>query len=208
VGSPRNPFETNASGPLQEIPMENRLSQTPLSPASGRVFQRHAAVVPALSVDSLRGALLWLGLTLLTAVLGGLASANAADFYGSLRLPAWAPPGWVFGPVWSLLYALMALAAWLVWRHRHTVRGASGLLLYSLALLPNALWSWLFFDWHLGLWALVDIGALWLLVGLTVRAFWRVQPTFGLMMLPLWLWVSFAGLLNAVLWRTNPALLG
>lgn len=188
--------------------MENRLSQTPLSPASGRVFQRHAAVVPALSIDSLRGALLWLGLTLLTAVLGGLASANAADFYGSLRLPAWAPPGWVFGPVWSLLYALMALAAWLVWRHRHTVHGASGLLLYGLALLPNALWSWLFFDWHLGLWALLDIGALWLLVGLTVRAFWRVRPTFGLMMLPLWLWVSFAGVLNAVLWRTNPALLG
>ena len=185
--------------------METSFSGAPLS---GPAIQRHTAVLPAWSADSARGAALWVGLTFLTAALGGMASARAAQFYGALRLPEWAPPASVFGPVWSALYVVMALAAWLVWRHRHTVRGSSGLLLYGVALVPNALWSWLFFDWHLGVWALIDIGVLWLLVGLTVRAFWRVRPAFGLLMVPLWLWVSFAGVLNAVLWQTNPSLLG
>jgi len=185
--------------------METSLSGVRMS---GPAIQRHTAVSPVWSIDSARGVLLWFGLTFLTATLGGLASARAAQFYGALKLPEWAPPASVFGPVWSVLYLLMAVAAWLVWRYRHTVRGTSGLLLYAMALVPNAMWSWLFFDWHLGLWALIDIGVLWLLVGLTVRAFWRVRPVFGLLMVPLWAWVSFAGVLNAVLWQTNPALLG
>lgn len=185
--------------------METSAFQTPVA---GPVIERHMAVSRALSADSLRGALLWVVVTLVTAVLGGLASSQAAQFYGALRLPEWAPPASVFGPVWSLLCALMALAAWLVWRHRHTANGASGLLLFGLALVPNALWSWLFFDWHLGLWALLDIAVLWLLVGLTVRAFWKIRPAFALLMVPLWAWVSFAGVLNAVLWQNNPALLG
>lgn len=178
------------------------------APLPGPAIQHHTAVSPAWSPDSARGALLWVGLTFLTAVLGGLASARAAQFYDALRLPPWAPPASLFGPVWSVLYVLMAVAAWLVWRHRHTVRGSSGLALYAVALVPNVLWSWLFFDLHLGLWALVDIAVLWLLVGLTARAFWRIRPVFGLLMVPLWLWVSFAGVLNAALWWTNPALLG
>lgn len=185
--------------------METSLSGAPLS---GPAIQRHTTASPLWSADSAWGALLWLGLTFLTAALGGMASARAAQFYGALQLPQWAPPAALFGPVWSVLYALMALAAWLVWRHRHTAQGSSGLWLYGVALVPNALWSWLFFDWHLGLWALIDIAVLWLLVGLTVRAFWRVRPAFGLLMVPLWLWVSFAGVLNAVLWQTNPTLLG
>lgn len=175
---------------------------------AGLPIQRKPSVSPAWSGDSVRGALLFFGLTFLTAALGGLASSRAAQFYDTLRLPEWAPPASVFGPVWSVLYVLMAVAAWLVWRHRHTVQGASGLLVYGVALLPNALWSWLFFDWHLGLWALIDIALLWLLVALTVRAFWRVRPLFGLLMVPLLAWLSFAGLLNAVLWQANPARLG
>jgi benzodiazapine receptor len=185
--------------------METSLSG---APSSGPPTQRLTAVSPVWSPDSAWGALLWVGLTFLTATLGGLASARAPQFYGALQLPDWAPPASVFGPVWSALYLLMAVAVWLVWRHRRAVQGASGLLLYGVALVPNALWSWLFFDAHLGLWALIDIGVLWLLVGLTVRAFWRVRPIFGLLLGPLWVWVSFAGVLNAVLWQTNPAFLG
>ena len=178
------------------------------SPYSDDVVERHTAVAPALSVDSARGVLLWWGLTLLTAAVGGWASAAAPAFYSALQKPSWAPPASVFGPVWGALYLLMAATAWMVWRHRHTVRGSTGLTLYALALLPNALWSWLFFDQHLGLWALVDIVLLWLLVAFTIRAFWRVRPLFGALLLPLWIWVSFAGVLNAVVWLANPALLG
>lgn len=178
------------------------------SPVSGPAIQRHGDVLQAGSADNARGALLWFGLTFLTAALGGLASGRAAQFYAALRLPAWAPPASVFGPVWSVLYVVMAVAAWLVWRHRHTVHGSRGLVLYGVALVPNALWSWLFFSWNQGLWALIDIGVLWLLVTLAVHAFWRVRPIFGMLMVPLWAWVSFAGVLNAVVWWTNPALLG
>ena len=177
-------------------------------PFSGTAVQRFTTVSPAWSVDSAQGGVLFFGLTFLTAALGALASSRAAQFYGALKLPRWAPPASVFGPTWTVLYCLMAMAAWLVWRHRHKVQGDSGLLLYSIALLPNVLWSWLFFDQRLGLWALVDIGVLWFLVGLTIRAFWRVQPRFGLLLVPLWAWVSFAGVLNAELWLTNPAILG
>lgn len=178
------------------------------APSSGSAIQRYTAVSPVWSADSARGALLWFALTFLAAALGGLASVRASEFYGALRLPAWAPPASVFGPVWSGLYLLMAVAAWLVWRYRHKVQGSSGLVLYAVALVPNALWSWLFFNGHLGLWALIDVGVLWLLVALTALTFWRVRPIFGLLMVPLWVWVSFAGVLNAVLWQTNPALLG
>jgi tryptophan-rich sensory protein len=136
------------------------------------------------------------------------AKSQAPGVYASLVQPGWTPPASVFGPVWSVLYALMALAAWLVWRHRHTVPGATGLLSYAIALVPNALWSWLFFSQRMGGWALVDLLVLWALIGFTVRSFWRVRPLFGALLLPLWAWVSFAGLLNTVLWLNNPGILG
>ena len=175
---------------------------------SGAAIQRFTSVSPAWSADSAQGGLLFFGLTFLTAALGALASSNAPSFYAALQLPSWAPPASVFGPVWTVLYAVMAVAAWVVWRHRHKVQGDSGLVLYTVALVPNGLWSWLFFDQHLGVWALIDIGVLWVMVGLTVRAFWRVRPLFGALMVPLWAWVSFAAVLNATLWQSNPALLG
>ena len=167
-----------------------------------------AAPSPIASGDSLRGALLWFALTLGTAALGGLASSQAPEVYASLVQPDWAPPASVFGPVWSLLYILMAVAAWQVWRYRRTVSGATGLALYAVALVPNALWSWLFFNQRMGAWALVDLVVLWALIAFTVRSFWRVRPLFGAMLLPLWAWVSFAGVLNAMVWLANPAMLG
>lgn len=178
------------------------------STLSNQAGLRRPTVVPAWSAESAGGALLWWGLTLLTAAAGGWASAEAPAFYAALQLPDWAPPAWVFGPVWGVLYLLTGAAAWLVWRHRHTVQGTSGLWLYGLALLPNALWSWLFFDQHLGALALLDIVLLWVLLAFTIRAFWRMRPAFGALLLPLLIWVSFAGVLNAAVWLANPTLLG
>src|SRR3954464_5986801 len=105
----------------------------------------------------------WLGLggwVLLCALAGGtgaLASIDARDFYATLSQPSWAPPARVFGPVWTLLYMSMAVAAWLIWRERGfaRARGALGLFIAQLAL--NALWSWLFFAWHRGALAFADI---------------------------------------------------
>jgi benzodiazapine receptor len=177
-------------------------------PVAEQSIHRDLPPSPWTSGDSLRGALLWFALTLGTAALGGLASSQAPEVYGKLVQPEWAPPASVFGPVWSLLYILMAVAAWQVWRYRRTVAGSTGLALYAVALVPNALWSWLFFNQLMGAWALLDLVVLWALIAFTVRLFWRVRPLFGALLLPLWAWVSFAGVLNAMVWLANPALLG
>jgi tryptophan-rich sensory protein len=143
-----------------------------------------------------------------TASMGGLASINAAGFYGQLVQPSWAPPAWLFGPVWSVLFVLMGIAAWLVWRE-HGIRGArSALILYVVQLGANALWSWLFFAWQLGAVAFAEIVLLWLLIAATISRFWPLHRTAAILLLPYLAWVTFAAGLNFALWRLNPAVLG
>lgn len=155
------------------------------------------------------GFVAWLGLCVAASGIGALASANARTFYAELARPAWAPPGWVFGPVWSVLFLAMAVAAWLVWRVPHGSETRSiALRLFVFQLVANALWSWLFFAWHLGGIAFAEVLLLWLLVAATLVAFWRVKPAAGLLLVPYLLWVSFASALNLALWQLNPALLG
>lgn len=150
----------------------------------------------------------WLALVFVAAAIGSLASIQAADFYSSLTRPGWAPRAGVFGPVWSVLYLLMGIAAWLVWRERGFagVRGALGLFIVQLA--ANALWSWLFFAWHRGQLAFVEIVVLWLLIASTLAAFWRIRPLAGALLLPYLAWVSFASALAYRTWQLNPAALG
>jgi tryptophan-rich sensory protein len=162
---------------------------------------------PTPAASPLPGLLLWFGLVAVAAAAGAVASANAPDFYGTLQQPSWAPPAAVFGPVWTALYVLMAIAAWLVWRPRSpAARRALTLFLVQLAL--NALWSWLFFAWHRGAWAMLDLVLLWMLVLATTIAFWRRRPLAGALLLPYLAWVSFAGVLNYWVWQANPGLLG
>lgn len=154
------------------------------------------------------GLVVLLVLCFLTAFLGAVASINAPAFYGQLTQPDWAPPAWLFGPVWTTLYTMMAVAAWLVWR-----RGGFGvqrrpLVLFLAQLVFNGLWSWLFFAWQLGGPAFADIVLLWLLIAATIAAFWRTSPLAGLLLIPYLAWVSFAGALNYMLWRINPQVLG
>jgi tryptophan-rich sensory protein len=149
-----------------------------------------------------------IAITALAAVTGGLASVNAREFYAQLLQPVWAPPGWVFGPIWGVLYTLMIAGAWQVYR----VRGFEGarplLLLYLIQLSANALWTWLFFAWRLGAVALAEVILLWFLVGLTTFTFWSVRRSAGALLLPYWIWVTFATALTQAMWRLNPALLG
>ncbi len=150
----------------------------------------------------------WLVLVFIVAAIGAAASAQAASFYEQLVQPAWAPPAWVFGPVWTVLYVLMAVAAWLVWRSGgfSQNRWALGFFLGQLAL--NALWSWLFFGWRLGGWAFTDILALLVSLVITIVLFWRVRPAAGVLLIPYVLWVAFAAVLNYVVWQMNPQVLG
>ncbi|KAF1015521.1 MAG: Tryptophan-rich protein TspO [Stenotrophomonas maltophilia] len=154
------------------------------------------------------GLLGWLLLTLLAAALGARASVQAASFYQQLAQPAWAPPASVFGPVWSALFLMMALAAWLVWRQGGWARQRTALVLYVVQLAANTLWSWLFFGWKLGGPAFADIVLLWLLIVSTLVAFWRVRPLAGALLLPYLGWVTFAAALNHAVWQANPAALG
>ncbi|HKL50662.1 MAG TPA: TspO/MBR family protein [Wenzhouxiangellaceae bacterium] len=164
---------------------------------------------PALSpVRQTLGLLAWLALSFLTAYIGAVASITAPTFYGQLVQPAWAPPAWLFGPVWTTLFIMMGIAAWLVWRRGGFGAQRAPLLLFLAQLVFNGLWSWLFFAWHLGGWALADIAILWLLIAATIAAFRRTSPVAALLLVPYIAWVSFAGALNYTLWQLNPQILG
>jgi tryptophan-rich sensory protein len=143
-------------------------------------------------------------LSFAAAAIGGLASARAGAFYQQLSRPEWAPAASVFAPVWSVLYVLMGVAAWLVWRERGFARARTALGLFLIQLLANALWTWLFFAWRLGALAVAEILVLWVLIVATVVAFWRVRRLAALLLLPYLGWVSFAAALTWSIWQRNP----
>jgi tryptophan-rich sensory protein len=149
----------------------------------------------------------WLLLTFAAAAIGGLASAGSGTFYQQLVRPDWAPPAWLFGPVWTVLYVLMGIAAWLVWRAHGFRRAGIALVLFVLQLAANALWTWLFFVWQQGGLAFAEILLLWGLIVATMVAFSRLHPLAAALLVPYLAWVSFACALTLSLWRHNPGLL-
>lgn len=145
----------------------------------------------------------WIALTAVFATVGALGSAQAPVFYAQLNQPAWAPPTWLFGPAWTVLYLLMAVAAWRVARAGRS----PALLVYLVQLALNALWSWLFFGWHMGAAAFACIVVLWLLIAATIVLFRRIDRLAAALLLPYIAWVSFASALCFSIWQRNPALL-
>jgi translocator protein len=154
------------------------------------------------------GLLGWLLLAFAAAAVGAFASTSASEFYRGLVRPSWAPPGWLFGPVWSVLYALMGVAAWLVWRARGFVGARNALLVFVVQLAANALWTWLFFVWRQGGLAFAEILLLLALILATIGLFWRVNRLAAVLLFPYLFWVSFASVLTLFTWRLNPELLG
>lgn len=151
----------------------------------------------------------WIALTALTGAIGALATMNAATFYATLDRPAWAPPSWLFSPVWTMLYLLMGVAAWMVWRTPTlSDERSTALQIFGVQLVLNAFWSWLFFAWHEGAASFVEIVVLVVSVGLTANAFRRVNRTAALLLIPYLAWVTFAAGLTYALWRANPMVLG
>ena len=178
---------------------------SPLPPAAPR---RYAALAG------------WLLLTAVCAAFGAYASAQAASFYLQLQRPDWAPPAWLFGPAWTLLYLMMAVAAWRATRppgagptagpgtgpNTEPAPGPAAAI-YVVQLVANAWWTWLFFAWHRGMLASAEIVALWLLIVATIVVFHRRDRVAAWLLLPYLAWVSFACALSFTIWRLNPAAL-
>ena len=149
----------------------------------------------------------WLAIAFVAAAVGGSAAADAPAFYGQLVLPTWAPPAGAFGPVWTVLYTLMGIAAWLVWRERRRLPVVPALALFAAQLAVNAAWSWFFFAWKSGAAAFVAIVLLLGLIVATMVAFYKVRRAAGLLFVPYLAWVGLATALSWTVWRHNPTLL-
>ena len=144
-----------------------------------------------------------LGTEVIGALSGLAAGGDFVSFYDALRKPPATPPPAVFGPAWTVLYLLMGIAAWLVWREGLTRQTALALGLFAAQLALNFAWSLIFFGQHRIGAALLEIAVLWLVILATIVAFWIVRPAAGALLLPYLGWVSFAAYLNAGIWRLN-----
>jgi len=144
----------------------------------------------------------WLLLTFSAAAGGAFVSIDG--WYEGLAKPAWNPPPWVFGPAWTLLYLMMAVAAWLVWQRGGWAARKKELGLYLLQWALNALWTPLFFGLHRPGLAFAGLVALWVAALATLLAFRRARPAAGWLLIPYLLWLTFAATLNFSIWRMNP----
>ncbi|MGI9515880.1 MAG: TspO/MBR family protein [Pirellulaceae bacterium] len=137
------------------------------------------------------------------AIGGWVTTSSLADWYAGINKPAWNPPEWLFGPVWTTLFAMMSVAAWLVWR-ASGFRGAQlAFVWFGLQLLLNVFWSFLFFGQRNPGWAAIEIVVLWLAIAITIALFWKHSRLAALLMVPYLLWVSFAAFLNFTIWQLN-----
>lgn len=159
-------------------------------------------------IRHITGLLFWLVLCYTASFVGAIASFNAKSFYGQLIQPDLAPPPWVFGPVWTVLYGLMAVAVWLVWKNGGFRNQRAAISLFVVQLVLNAIWSWIFFYWQSGLWAFMEIIVLWAALLWTTIQFWKAHQVAGILLIPYLAWVTFASWLTFSLWQLNPQILG
>lgn len=147
----------------------------------------------------------WIGLCFLAAFIGAMfTDTGAGSWYDQLEKPSWNPPSSVFSPVWTTLYTLMGIAAWLVWRETDKfphAKKALGLFIFQLAL--NTLWSVIFFGMQRLDFAFIEISVLWIAIAATMAVFSRYNYTATLLLAPYIAWVTFAGVLNFAIWWLN-----
>ncbi len=151
---------------------------------------------------SIIGGVGWLALTFVTAAIGSRFLPD--EWHRKLNKPSWNPPNSIFAPIWTILYLLMAVSAWLVWRRYGISAALLPLSLFVVQLLLNAAWSWLFFGRHQIRNALLEMVALWIFILATLISFWRLDMPAGILLLPYLAWVSFAMVLNWAIWQKNP----
>ncbi len=147
------------------------------------------------------GLLAWVAVCFLTAWIGSRFSPG--EWYLQIQKPSWTPPGYLFGPVWSMLYLTMGVAAWLVWRRAGFSGASLALTLFVAQLILNGTWSWIFFGMQRPGVAFAEILVLWSMILVTMIAFWRVTSIAGILFLPYLAWVTFAAFLNYSIWQLN-----
>lgn len=153
-------------------------------------------------------------MTEIVALLGFIAAVAAVastgaffppdKWYQALRKPRWCPPNWLFGPAWTVLYLMIAVSGWLVWRKAGLAGAAGAFATYALQLLLNGAWSGIFFGLRRMDLALAELVLLWLAILATIMAFAAHDALAAWLLVPYLAWVSFAGALNAALLRANP----
>jgi len=169
---------------------------------------RKLTPMPKQSISSQAVSLvMWLAIVFAAAAIGSIGSSDAGTFYAQLSRPSLAPPASVFGPVWSVLYVLMGIAAWLVSREQGARNRKAAITLFMVQLAANALWSWLFFYWHNGALAFAEILVLLALIAATMVMFWRISRLAAILMVPYFVWVCLASVLMWTVWHRNPQLL-
>ncbi len=151
-------------------------------------------------MSRLRGLVVFMVCTAAAAVVG--ARTEPGEWYASLARPAWTPPGWIFGPVWTTLYLMIAVAGYRVWRREGF--GGAAVRLWFLQIVLNGLWSYLFFGRHLLGIAAIEIVVLWLSILACAVRFRRVDPVSSWLFVPYLLWVGFASALTIRIWTLNP----
>jgi tryptophan-rich sensory protein len=144
----------------------------------------------------------FVGLVIAAAAFGG--QWGAGPWYNALSKPDWTPPNWLFPVAWTVLYLMMAVAGWLIWETPHPSRPML-LTVWGAQLLLNALWSYIFFGRKDIGFALAELSGLWVLIAIFVVLAWPVNREAALLFLPYLSWVTYAGALNAAIWRRNPA---
>lgn len=157
-----------------------------------------------LSARDVFGLILFIAVCLSMGAIGGLWTASSVgSWYASLAKPALTPPGWIFGPVWTTLYVMMGVAAWMYLKKAGWPAAYPGMALFAVHLLVNLSWSGVFFAEKNPGGALAVIGVLWVMIASLILVFWKVSPVAGALLVPYLAWVSFASYLNYGIWRLN-----
>lgn len=130
--------------------------------------------------------------------------SEITTWYATLIRPSFSPPNWLFGPVWTTLYCLMGISAFLIWQKRKTRLARAGLVIYGVNLVANSLWSIVFFGLHRPDMALLVVFVLWSTIVIMIKRFWPINQLASLLLIPYLLWVTFATFLNFTIYRLNP----
>ena len=150
---------------------------------------------------NIAGLIGWILLCSLAGIFG--AQFEPGTWYEMLSKPAWTPPNWVFPIVWPILYILMGISAWLLWKQEKIATYRTEFTWFFLQLALNAVWPWIFFGIHLIATGLAEILLLWISILFTTMLFWNRNQLAGLLLVPYLLWISYASALNFAIWQLN-----